>query len=135
MKKRVERSSADPSTVITTYEGVHTHPCPITPRSSIGFYRDTIDYSGGGSIGVGVGVGLGGVASSSSLFLPEFNYQAQQQQPSTYFQAPALPPINSFTTNSAQGGMLLPSTSSSFGRDDGLLQDMVISQMMPKPNQ
>ncbi|XP_021303466.1 WRKY transcription factor WRKY24 [Sorghum bicolor] len=29
VKKRVERSQQDPSTVITTYEGQHTHPSPI----------------------------------------------------------------------------------------------------------
>ena len=29
VKKRVERSQQDPSTVITTYEGQHTHPSPV----------------------------------------------------------------------------------------------------------
>ena len=27
MKKRVERDKDDPSYVVTTYEGVHNHPC------------------------------------------------------------------------------------------------------------
>ncbi|PQQ20410.1 putative WRKY transcription factor 48 [Prunus yedoensis var. nudiflora] len=36
VKKRVERSSDDPSTVVTTYEGQHTHPSPITPRGTMG---------------------------------------------------------------------------------------------------
>ncbi|MBA0789551.1 hypothetical protein Gotri_026926 [Gossypium trilobum] len=36
VKKRVERSFTDPSMVITTYEGQHTHPSPIMPRSSLG---------------------------------------------------------------------------------------------------
>nr|AIS23529.1 WRKY transcription factor 68 [Gossypium hirsutum]AIS23530.1 WRKY transcription factor 68 [Gossypium hirsutum] len=35
VKKRVERSFTDPSMVITTYEGQHTHPSPIMPRSSL----------------------------------------------------------------------------------------------------
>eukprot|EP00268_Persea_americana_P009527 TRINITY_DN13814_c1_g1_i4.p1 TRINITY_DN13814_c1_g1~~TRINITY_DN13814_c1_g1_i4.p1 ORF type:complete len:337 (-),score=57.86 TRINITY_DN13814_c1_g1_i4:286-1296(-) len=34
VKKRVERSFQDPTTVITTYEGVHTHPSPATLRGS-----------------------------------------------------------------------------------------------------
>ncbi|CAH9129526.1 unnamed protein product [Cuscuta epithymum] len=34
VKKRVERSSQDPSTIVTTYEGTHIHPCPVTPRTS-----------------------------------------------------------------------------------------------------
>lgn len=36
VKKRVERSCEEPTTVVTTYEGQHTHPCPITPRGSLG---------------------------------------------------------------------------------------------------
>ncbi|XP_062016626.1 WRKY transcription factor 71-like [Rosa rugosa] len=35
VKKRVERSFEDPSTVITTYEGQHNHPIPATLRGSI----------------------------------------------------------------------------------------------------
>lgn len=34
VKKRVERSFQDPTTVITTYEGVHTHHSPATLRGS-----------------------------------------------------------------------------------------------------
>lgn len=127
VKKRVERSSEDPSIVVTTYEGTHTHPCPITPRGSIGILPETT----GASIG-----GLGG-GGTSSLFFPQFHYQVQQ---STYFQTQTLP--ISFTsdsslfstTNSSQEKMFSPSTSfsSSLARDHGLLQDMVPSQMRPR---
>ncbi|KAF5732495.1 hypothetical protein HS088_TW17G00022 [Tripterygium wilfordii] len=34
VKKRVERSYQDPSTVITTYEGQHNHHCPATLRGN-----------------------------------------------------------------------------------------------------
>ena len=34
VKKRVERSFKDPTIVVTTYEGQHTHPSPIMPRSN-----------------------------------------------------------------------------------------------------
>ncbi|KAH9626859.1 hypothetical protein KSS87_002259 [Heliosperma pusillum] len=32
VKKRVERLLSDPSVVVTTYQGQHTHPCTILPR-------------------------------------------------------------------------------------------------------
>jgi hypothetical protein len=32
VKKQVERSQQDPSTVVTTYEGHHAHPCPAAHR-------------------------------------------------------------------------------------------------------
>ncbi|KAE8699661.1 putative WRKY transcription factor 28 [Hibiscus syriacus] len=35
VKKRVERSFSDPSIVVTTYEGQHTHPSPIMPHPSL----------------------------------------------------------------------------------------------------
>ncbi|KAL2345495.1 hypothetical protein Fmac_006780 [Flemingia macrophylla] len=34
VKKRVERSFNDPSIVVTTYEGQHTHPSPVMGRSN-----------------------------------------------------------------------------------------------------
>lgn len=36
VKKRVERSFQDPSTVITTYEGQHNHQIPVTLRGNAG---------------------------------------------------------------------------------------------------
>ncbi|GMI72172.1 hypothetical protein HRI_000886500 [Hibiscus trionum] len=42
VKKRVERSSDDTTIVVTTYEGQHTHPCPITSRGSIEFAQQQV---------------------------------------------------------------------------------------------
>ncbi|KAK8511326.1 hypothetical protein V6N11_046642 [Hibiscus sabdariffa] len=42
VKKRVERSSEDTTVVVTTYEGQHTHPCPITSRGRIGFAQQQV---------------------------------------------------------------------------------------------
>ncbi|CAO2826659.1 unnamed protein product [Amaranthus hypochondriacus] len=47
VKKRVERSYNDPSIVVTTYEGQHTHPCTVLPRGIIS----------GSSFGSGFSVG------------------------------------------------------------------------------
>ncbi|ONK63256.1 uncharacterized protein A4U43_C07F12990 [Asparagus officinalis] len=39
VKKRVERSSKDPTIVVTTYEGQHTHHSPVVPRGSNMMHR------------------------------------------------------------------------------------------------
>ncbi|KAG0494111.1 hypothetical protein HPP92_005105 [Vanilla planifolia] len=36
-----ERSSTDPSVVVTTYEGQHTHPSPVLPRSNNNYLSST----------------------------------------------------------------------------------------------
>ncbi|KAK4744564.1 hypothetical protein SAY87_010876 [Trapa incisa] len=47
VKKRVERSLDDPSLVVTTYEGRHSHPIPLMPRSSYGFFPESSSASHG----------------------------------------------------------------------------------------
>lgn len=59
VKKRVERSSDDPSVVVTTYEGHHTHPSPVAAtRAGLGFMHD---------------------AAARGLVLPQQPYELSQQ--------------------------------------------------------
>ncbi|KAH0676607.1 hypothetical protein KY285_024408 [Solanum tuberosum] len=102
VKKRVERSIQDTSIVVTTYEGVHTHPCPLTPRGWVGVQPVTTTY--GGRVGGGDGGGRSHYGDYSSSFFS--------------------------TNNSLQEKRFWNSSNSSLAKDDHeLLQDMVSSRM------
>lgn len=127
VKKRVERSSDDPTIVVTTYEGTHTHPCPVTPRGSIGIMPES--------------TGFGGIGTSSFVLNPppHHYYHQQQQQQQSYFHNPTTSLSFSTTTNPSfptfvQERPSCPS-SSSLLRDHGLLQDIVPSQMRKEPKE
>ncbi|XP_077219314.1 putative WRKY transcription factor 48 [Tasmannia lanceolata] len=115
VKKRVERSCDDPTIVVTTYEGKHTHLSPVAPRgTSIGIPQD----SGG----------FGATGFTLPVQLPRSHQQQHQYHP--YF--PNLPPILNFS--SAPSSSLLQeqrfcTSTASFIRDHGLLQDILPSDV------
>ncbi|OVA16746.1 DNA-binding WRKY [Macleaya cordata] len=126
VKKRVERSSDDPSMVVTTYEGQHTHLSPVMSRgSSAGI------SAGSGSFSTDFAFG-----STMQNHYQQQQQQQQQQQPYFY----SLPPNNSVnystTTTSTSPSHNLDhherrfcTSAASLLTDHGLLQDIVPSDM------
>lgn len=122
VKKRVERSSDDPTTVVTTYEGQHTHPCPVMPRGSLGIPPEAVTFS---------------AAAASSFAMPQPQYQ-QQQQP--YFNNSSL----SLNFNHMNSSSINPTflherrfrpSPASLLRDHGLLEDLLPSPMFKEPKE
>ncbi|XP_027930787.1 probable WRKY transcription factor 48 [Vigna unguiculata] len=124
VKKRVERSSDDPSIVVTTYEGQHTHPCPASSRASFGFVNEP-----GGL----------GHAGSSHFALPHQHHHQPQASALIYNSNP--PFVNSasnFMNTTSFGGFGHdPANRQGFGheamlRDNGLLQDIIVPSQVRK---
>ncbi|KAJ4888126.1 putative WRKY transcription factor 48 [Raphanus sativus] len=134
VKKRVERSSDDPSIVMTTYDGQRTHPFPMTPRGHIGMLTSPILDHGAIT-----------ASSSSSFSIPQPRYLlSQHHQPySSMYNNNSLSMIN--RSSSSDGTFVSPGSSSFHGfgyvmsqaststtsatRDHGLLQDILPSQI------
>ncbi|XP_010259241.1 PREDICTED: probable WRKY transcription factor 48 [Nelumbo nucifera] len=119
VKKRVERSSDDPTIVVTTYEGQHTHPSPVMPRGiSTGISPDSSSYAAAFAM------------APMQLTQPHHDFQEQQQP---YFHN-LLPPSLNYNSSVSLAPTFVPerrffTSATSFIRDHGLLQDIVPSDM------
>ncbi|KAB1201601.1 putative WRKY transcription factor 48 [Morella rubra] len=120
VKKRVERSCDDPSIVVTTYEGQHTHPCPVTPRGSMGIPPDAAGFS----------------AMASPFVVPQPQYHHHQQpyllssQPPLNVNTNLNPSFPSFVQERRFGIFPTPLL-----RDHGLLEDIVPTRMLKEPKE
>ncbi|XWS31847.1 hypothetical protein CRYUN_Cryun23aG0111200 [Craigia yunnanensis] len=118
VKKRVERSFSDPSIVVTTYEGQHTHPSPVMPRPSLGGAH------------LSSGISAGAAATFGMPMQRTISYYQQHQQPF----ANSLSPLNFGHNGSINAGFLherrFCTPGPSLLKDHGLLQDIIPSHML-----
>lgn len=129
VKKRVERSFSDPSVVVTTYEGQHTHPSPLITRPS-STHAAALSGSSISSC----------CANSFTMPMPRttLSHYSQQQQ-----QHPLVPFLDATLTSSSlnygyQGGSginlherrLCNPGPNSLLVDHGLLQDIIPSYIL-----
>ncbi|GLU16731.1 hypothetical protein SLE2022_331470 [Rubroshorea leprosula] len=116
VKKRVERSFSDPSIVVTTYEGQHTHPSPIMPRPS---------FCGGAQL-----------MTSAAGAAATFGMPMQGTTPPYHlhpFLINNLSPLNLPQNGSSflhERRFCTPAPASALLKDHGLLQDIIPSNMM-----
>lgn len=118
VKKRVERSSDDPSFVVTTYEGQHSHPISLMPHGSFGTLRES--STGHGSAG---------------LVLPPYQNHSQPFDLFTSSPSPSpSPSLGQFRTSTSfssafpsicQEGRFDSSLLASLATDHGLLEDIM----------
>ncbi|MED6145635.1 hypothetical protein PIB30_027202 [Stylosanthes scabra] len=130
VKKRVERSCDDPSIVVTTYEGQHTHPCPATSRAALAFMHEPP------SSFTTIGSGPAAVLSSPHFLHQHFHHQPPPPPPPLIYNnnsTAITAGVESFVvqgdgegSGSAASSSRLMMDQANFLRDNGLLQDIIV---------
>ena len=127
VKKRVERSYTDPTIVVTTYEGQHTHPSPVMPRQMLAGAQPDSSFSAGRATGFAMPM-------QRSLLCHYQQQQRQVQQSLIHNLSPSNFACNGGLTNPAGGYLreirFCNPAGSALLRDHGLLQDIVPSHML-----
>ncbi|XP_047313157.1 probable WRKY transcription factor 48 [Impatiens glandulifera] len=136
VKKRVERSCEDSTVVVTTYEGTHGHPCPVTLRTTTtAAAPETAGFIGG--------VNFPTVASPNFIISSQpHNYNNNNNNNQVYINnnnnnnlhnTININPISSIISDFVPHYYNFPppsssstTSSSSMVRDHGLLQDMIM---------
>ncbi|XVF80695.1 hypothetical protein PTKIN_Ptkin15bG0095900 [Pterospermum kingtungense] len=114
VKKRVERSFNDPSIVVTTYEGQHTHPSPLLPRPT--------------HLSSGISAGA---APAFAMPIQRTPYYQHHQQPfANSFFPLSFGHNGSINTSFHHEGRFCTPSGQSLLKDHGLLQDIIPSHML-----
>ncbi|OMO82162.1 DNA-binding WRKY [Corchorus olitorius] len=128
VKKRVERSFNDPTIVVTTYEGQHTHPSPLMPRPTLGGAHLASALSAAGAAAT-FGLPMQRTTTTPSLY--------QQQQSFGIGIGNGLSPLNfgHNGSNNINASFLnerrfCTPAGQSLLKDHGLLQDILPSHML-----
>ncbi|XP_028771038.1 WRKY transcription factor 23 [Neltuma alba] len=134
VKKRVERSFSDPSIVVTTYEGQHTHPSPVMPRSNLA----GMDASLPAGVSAGCAASFGFPMQGNLLSQYHHPQQRQVLHNNNTISSTGFPNNSNTDSTSKKAAFAFAQdirfcnsgATAAFLRDHGLLQDIVPSHML-----
>ncbi|KAK4773149.1 hypothetical protein SAY87_028168 [Trapa incisa] len=133
VKKRIERSLEDPSNVVTTYEGQHTHLISIMSRGRLGLSSEYTTYGSRG-----IGFDQLPIHSQSNFHQHQYLHHFHPSLNTVTSLSASLPSpsLNQDHRQKNLTSLTLPSSSSSLHRSgNGLLQDMVPSKYGREANE